>query len=95
MHATKGLLITRHGLKCMLCGRTIEYKDIQWHHIKPKYASKADGEPVDDSYENGSLTCVECHRYIHLHSWWSDEYQRLLQTLKNKISAVINQDMNE
>ena len=78
MHATKCLLIERHGLKCMLCGRTVPLKDLQYHHIKPKYASKADGEPIDDSYANGSLACIECHHYIHLYSWWSFEYQHLM-----------------
>lgn len=88
MHATKCMLIERHGLKCMLCGRTVEYKDIQWHHIKPKYASKADGEPIDDSYENGSLICVDCHRYIHLYSWWGIEYHQLMSiVLSNKYSV--------
>lgn len=85
MHDTKYMLIERHGLKCMLCGRTVEYKDIHWHHIKPKYASKFYGEPVDNSYANGSLICVSCHHYIHLYSWWGKEYHQLMSiVLSNK-----------
>lgn len=64
--------------------RNIPQKTLR-HHIKPKYASKFDGEPIDDSYENGSLCCVECHRYIHLYSWWSREYHQLMSiVLSNK-----------
>ena len=37
MHMTKAQLIVRNGLRCMGCGRVVEYADIQWHHIKPKY----------------------------------------------------------
>ena len=29
MHETKALLIVRNGLRCMGCGRTVEYKNIQ------------------------------------------------------------------
>ncbi|MBQ8299908.1 MAG: HNH endonuclease [Clostridia bacterium] len=83
MHATKALLILRNGLRCMGCGKVAEYKDIQWHHIKPKYASKANHEPVDDSYENGSLLCKRCHIEIHKYLWWDMEYQLLTDLIED------------
>jgi len=85
MHETKALLIVRNGLRCMGCGRTVEYKDIQWHHIKPRYVYKAEHVVPDDSYENGALLCKRCHVELHRYLWWDDEYQLLTEAiLENK-----------
>ena len=85
MHATKCLLIERHGLTCMICGEKTPLENLQYHHIKPKYASKAEGKPADDSYENGSLACVNCHHNIHLYDWGSFEYKQMTaKILENK-----------
>lgn len=83
MHETKALLITRNGLKCMGCGKEVEYKNIHWHHIKPKYVSKANHEPVDNSYDNGALLCVQCHQEIHKYLWWDLEYQLLTDIIED------------
>ena len=75
MHETKALLITRNGLRCMACGKEVEYKNIHWHHIKPKYVFKANHEPVDNTYENSALLCIRCHIELHKFLWWDDEFQ--------------------
>lgn len=87
MHETKQELIARHGLRCMYCGKEVKYKDIQWHHIKPKYASKANHEEVDNSYENGSLLCTKCHMAIHKYLWWDEEYQIMTEVIEDHKSA--------
>jgi len=85
MHPTKQLLIERNGLKCMLCGQELPYKDIQWHHIKPKAVCKYLGEPIDDSYENGSLLCYDCHKLVHSIYYWDKKYGYLMRIIrKNK-----------
>ena len=83
MHETKALLITRNGLRCMGCGRVVSYKDIQWHHLVPKYVSKINKQPPDDSYENGSLLCIRCHVEIHKYLWWQDEFQLLTDLIED------------
>lgn len=86
MHETKRQLIAVNGIKCMGCGRTVEYKDIQWHHITPKYVYKARHETPDDSYKNGALLCRRCHIEIHKYLWWDEEYQLLTDLIEdNKI----------
>lgn len=75
MHATKCELILRHGVKCMLCGEEKELKEIQWHHLKPRYASKREGFLADDSYENGSLLCRECHKLVHKYDYSDLRYK--------------------
>ena len=67
MKATKLELIEKHGKKCMLCGKEVE-KHIQWHHIIPRYAGG------DDSYENGSLLCCNCHLEVHDFMYGDEEY---------------------
>jgi 5-methylcytosine-specific restriction endonuclease McrA len=81
MHETKYALIQRYGLTCMLCGKHFPYRQIQWHHIKPKYVSKRANKPPDDSIENGSLLCLDCHARIHEYGWWDDEYQLLTEII--------------
>ena len=81
MHMTKAQLIVRNGLRCMGCGRVVEYADIQWHHIKPRYVYKANHEVPDDSYENGALLCKRCHATIHKYLWWDSEYQLLTEAI--------------
>lgn len=85
MHPTKYLLICKHGSRCMCCGEEKPLKELQWHHIKPKYVSKANHEEPDDSYENGSILCLRCHIDIHRYLWWDDEFQLLTEIiLRNK-----------
>lgn len=81
MHPTKQLLIEINGLKCMLCGRSVPYAQINWHHIKPKAVCKYLGEEVDNSYENGSLLCLDCHAFVHTLYYWSDEYQTYMKRI--------------
>lgn len=83
MHETKAKLIELNGLRCMLCGKEYPYREINWHHIKPKYVSKYLGEPQDNSYDNGSLLCLNCHAYVHTFSYWSYEYQHLMFEIRN------------
>lgn len=86
MHETKALLIMRNGLYCMGCGRETKLKDLQMHHIVPKYVSKQRNEPPDDSYENNVLVCTRCHRTIHKYLYWDIEYQLLMELVEdNKI----------
>lgn len=83
MHITKYWLIKNNGLRCMLCGKEVDYRHINWHHIKPKAVCKYYGEPIDDSYENGSLLCLDCHAYVHSLSYWSTEYQDLMDIVRD------------
>ena len=85
MHPTKAELINRNGLRCMLCGKEVPYRQINWHHIKPKAVCKYYKEPIDNSYENGSLLCLECHDFVHTLYYWSAEYQYYMDVIrKNK-----------
>jgi len=81
MHPTKQLLIEKNGLRCMLCGRSVPYAQINWHHIKPKAVCKYLGEEVDNSYENGSLLCLDCHAFVHTLYYWSDDYQAYMKRI--------------
>ena len=86
MHETKALLIMRNGLKCMGCGRETKLKELQWHHIVPKYVSKLNKQPPDNSYENSSLLCKRCHIQIHKYLYWDIEYQMLIDLIEdNKV----------
>lgn len=86
MHETKALLIMRNGLRCMGCGKETKLKDLQWHHIVPKYVSRLNKQPPDNSYENGSLLCKSCHIQIHKYLYWDIEYQKLTDLIEdNKI----------
>lgn len=86
MHETKAQLILLNGMKCMGCGKATRLKDLQWHHIKPKYVSKACHEEPDNSYENGALLCKRCHVTIHKYLWWDKEYQLLTDLIEdNKV----------
>ena len=82
MHETKCKLIERNGLVCMYCRKQVEYKDIQWHHIKPKYVFKAEHEEIDNSYANGSLLCSKCHVQLHKYLWWDEEYQTMTKIIE-------------
>ena len=86
MHETKALLILRNGLRCMGCGRETKLKDLQWHHLVPKYVSKLNKQPPDDSYANSSILCKNCHIQIHKYLYWDEEYQLLCDLIEdNKI----------
>ena len=82
MHETKARLIVNNGLKCMLCGKEVDYNHINWHHIRPKAVCKYYGEEIDNSYENGSLLCLDCHAYVHTLYYWSKEYQETMNVIK-------------
>ena len=82
MHPVKAEMISRNGLRCMLCGRIVPYECINWHHIKPKAICKYYKEPIDNSYDNASLLCLECHAYVHTLSYWSKEYKDLMDTVR-------------
>ena len=82
MHETKRQLIMNNGLRCMYCGKEVEYKLINYHHIKPKYVSKMYSELPDDSYANGSLICVSCHAKIHQYAWWDKEYHEMMDVVR-------------
>lgn len=82
MHETKALLIVKNGLRCMLCGKEVPYNQINWHHIKPKAVCKYYGEPIDNSYENGALLCLECHAFVHQFYYWGKEYPELMERIK-------------
>lgn len=85
MHETKAILILKNGLRCMLCGKEVDYHRINWHHIKPKSVCKSLGENIDNSYENGSLLCLDCHAYVHTLDYESDEYKCAMDVVrKNK-----------
>ena len=88
MHPTKQLLIEINGLKCMLCGRTVPYNQINWHHIKPKSVCKYLGEEIDNSYENGSLLCLDCHAFVHTLYYWSDEYQQTMSKIRTNKKPI-------
>ena len=83
MHQTKCELIIKNGVRCMGCGKEVPLKDLHWHHLKPKYVSKANHEPPDDSYANGSLLCKRCHTEIHKYLWWDIEYQLLTDLIED------------
>lgn len=86
MHPTKAELINKNGLRCMLCGKVFSYKYLNWHHIKPKSICKQNKEPIDNSYENSALLCLDCHEYVHTFDYYDNEYQYLMNIIrKNKL----------
>ena len=88
MHETKELLIEKNGCRCMLCGREMPYTLINWHHIVPKYVFKRKHQPVDDSYENGALLCLDCHAIVHEYKYGSDKYDYFTMIIRaNKSPA--------
>lgn len=85
MHPTKYLLLCKYGTRCMCCGEEKPLKELQWHHIKPKYDFLKHNEPIDNSEENGALLCRECH--VNLHKYWygTAEYMTFTQEIiRNK-----------
>jgi len=82
MHPTKAKLICRNGLRCMLCEKEFPYQQINWHHIKWKSICKKEHISIDNSYENGSLLCLNCHAFVHTFSYWSDEYQYYMDVIR-------------
>ena len=82
MHPTKELLIQNNGLRCMLCGKRVPYNCINWHHIIPKSECKWNNEPIDNSYENGSLLCLNCHAYVHTLDYSSQEYKKAMRIIR-------------
>lgn len=84
MHPTKQLLIERNGLRCMLCGREVSYREIEWHHIIPKSITKFFGLSQDDSYDNGALLCLKCHKKVHEYFWEDEEYKLMMEKIQDK-----------
>jgi len=82
VHPTKEELIKRNGCRCMLCLKEVPYREIQWHHIVPKYYTTFMGLAPDNSYENGSLVCVSCHQKIHKYMYLDDEYQFMMDVIE-------------
>lgn len=82
MNATKAKLIEVNGCRCMLCGQEVPYRQITWHHIKWRCISKKNHEPIDNSYENGLLLCLNDHAYVHTLEYDSDEYKKLMEIAK-------------
>ena len=68
----------------MACNREVEYGELHWHHLKPRYVSKLNNEPPDDSYENVSLLCKKCHIEIHRYLWWDDEFQMMTDMVEGQ-----------
>lgn len=86
MHPTKELLLKRNGMRCMLCGRIREYNQLEWHHIKWKSVSIRRGESIDNSYKNGAILCLDCHKYVHTFKYNSYNYKILMKIVcKNKV----------
>lgn len=86
MHPTKQELLNINGPRCMLCGKIYPLRELQWHHIVPKYVTTFMGRPPDNSYENGSILCLKCHARVHEYLYWDDEYQFLTDVIEdNKI----------
>ena len=85
MHRTKQELIERNGLRCMLCGKEVSYEQLNWHHIKTKAECRRHKKPIDNSYENGSLLCLNCHAFVHTFPYWSSFYKYYMDVIrKNK-----------
>lgn len=83
MHPTKQELLNINGPRCMLCGKIFRYRELEWHHIVPKYVTTFYGQPKDDSYENGSILCLKCHARVHEYLYWDDEYQFLMDVIED------------
>lgn len=83
MHPTKELLIQKNGLYCMLCCKKCKYRDLEWHHIKWKSVSRNRREPIDNSYDNGALLCINCHRYVHTLRYNSAKYKDLMWVVRS------------
>lgn len=73
----KQCLIGLAGTRCMCCGRDVG-SEITWHHLKPRYAGG------QDTLENASLLCANCHTHIHKFQWGTEEYIRLTKIILEK-----------
>ena len=75
----KQQIILLAGTRCMCCGKDVG-SEITWHHIKPRYAGG------QDTLQNASLLCANCHTHIHKYQWGSEEYIRITKIiLANRI----------
>lgn len=83
MHPIKQLLLERNDYKCMLCGKRYPYEQLNWHHIKPKWISKRLGLPIDNSYENAALLCLNCHALVHTFDYYDKQYGLLMEQILN------------
>ena len=70
----KQLLIGLAGTRCMCCRKDVS-SEITWHHLKPRYAGG------QDTLENASLLCANCHTHIHKYQWGTEEYMRLTKII--------------
>ena len=73
----KQCLIALAGTRCMCCGRDVG-SEITWHHVKPRYAGG------QDTIENASLLCANCHAHIHKYQWGTEEYLQLTKIILEK-----------
>ena len=73
---TKQQIIDNAGTRCMLCGHDVGHA-ITWHHMQPRYAGGT------NAYENASLLCERCHRFIHIYLWESLEYTYYTRIILN------------
>ena len=85
--SVKQCLIAIAGTRCMCCGRDVG-SEITWHHLKPRYAGG------QDTIENASLLCANCHAHIHKFQWGTEEYIELTkEILKNRLEYTGNLDL--
>lgn len=70
-------MIALAGTRCMYCGRDVG-SEITWHHLKPRYTGG------QDTIENASLLCANCHTHIHKFQWGTNEYMQLTKKILEK-----------
>lgn len=77
MLQVKKLMIERNKAICMLCGKNVG-KRITFHHIRPK------SHGGDDSYENGSLLCEQCHfEVVNKVRYGTRQYNELMDQIRS------------
>jgi len=68
----KSKLYEKNGHKCELCGRHIEYKQTQLHHVLPYHRFRE----FEFDERNFMCLCKDCHRSIHLNPFLDSKLQR-------------------
>lgn len=72
--SVKYRMIALAGTRCMQCGTDVG-SEITWHHLKPRYAGG------QDTLDNASLLCSNCHTHIHRFQWGDPEYKQLTENI--------------
>ena len=72
--SVKYRMIALAGTRCMQCGTDVG-SEITWHHLKPRYAGG------QDTLDNTSLLCSNCHTHIHRFQWGDPEYTHLTKEI--------------